>query len=47
MVLQRELSGNVAGEKSVMEGIGVGYHEDPWWVKKSTPPVQGVGGCGF
>ena len=43
MVLQREFGGNVVGEKSIAEGIGVGYREDPRWAKKSTPPVRGGG----
>ena len=29
------------GEKSVTEGIGVGYQEDLRWAKNSTPPVGG------
>ena len=41
MVLRRELGGNAVDEKSVAVGIGVGYHKDPLWAKKSTPPVQG------
>ena len=45
VVLQRELGGNM-DEKSVAEGIGVGYQEDPRWAKKSTPPVVGGGGGG-
>ena len=43
MVLRRELSGNAVGEKSVAEGIGVGY----WEAKKSTLPVRGEAGVGF
>ena len=46
MVLRRELGGNTVDEKSVAEGIGVGYREDPRWAKKSTPPVRGGGGGG-
>ena len=38
-----ELGGNVVGEKSVVEGTGVGCREDPRWAKKSTPPVPGRG----
>ena len=41
MVLRRELGGNAVGEKSVAEGIGVGYREEPRWAKKSTPLVRG------
>ena len=41
MVLRRELGGNAVDEKSVVVGIAVGYEEDPWWAKKSTPPVRG------
>ena len=41
VVLRRELGGNTVEEKSVAEGIGVGYREDPRWAKKSTPPVRG------
>ena len=41
VVLWRELGRNTVGEKSVVEGIGVGYREDLQWAKKSTPPVRG------
>ena len=41
VVLQRELGGNTMDEKSVAEGIGVGYREDPRWAKNSTPTVRG------
>ena len=41
MVLWRELGGNAVGEKSIAEGIGVGYQEDLRWAKKSTPPARG------
>ena len=44
MVLRRELGGNAVVKKSVVEGIGVVYREDPRWAKKSTPLVRGVGG---
>ena len=43
MVLRRELSGNAVDEKSVAEGIGVWYQEDPRWAKKSIPPVRAWG----
>ena len=33
MVLQRQLGGNAVDEKSIAEGIGVGYREDPQWAK--------------
>ena len=41
VVLQRELGGNAVDEKSVAVGTGVGYQEDPWWAKKSTPLIRG------
>ena len=40
VVLRRELGGKAVDEKSVTVGIGMGYQEDPWWAKKSTPPVR-------
>ena len=43
MVLRREPGGNAEDEKSVAEGIGVGYRQDPRLAKKSTPPVRGGG----
>ena len=47
MVLRRELGGNAVDEKSVAEGIGVGYQEDPRWAKKINPTGSGEGGGGF
>ena len=31
----------MVGEKSIVEGIGVGYREDPWWAKKNNPIGSG------
>ena len=41
MVSRRELGRNAVGEKSVAEGIGVGYQEDPRWAKKINPTGSG------
>ena len=46
MVLLRELCGNAVDEKSVTEGIGVGYPEDPRWAKKINPTRGWEGGGG-